>query len=160
MQFAAVFMAGVQAVGALVSGAEERNQLQYSAQVNERNAIYKQQNATLENQLATADANLQRRRGREATAEMSASLAQSGFLVNGDAARAIQASGSEAEMDALSIQYRGLLRARGEQIEAEGLRAQAKADRAAAKAVPAKTLIKAATSALSGYSQMRGMRIA
>lgn len=160
MQFAAVAMFGLQALGAVVGGAEEANQLKYSAEVNDRNAQYKFQNATLENQLATADANLQRRRGREATAEMSASLAQSGFLVNGDAARAIQASASEAEMDALSIQYKGLLRSRGEQIEGAGLKAQANADRAAAKAVPAKTIIKAATSALSGYSSMRGMRIA
>lgn len=143
----------------MVAGAEESNQLAYSAQVNDRNAQYARENATRENQLATADANLQRRRGREATAEQYASFAQSGFLVNGDASAAVQDSANEAELDAMSIQYKGLLRARGSTVEAEGYAAQARADRAARKSIPAKTVLKAATAALSGYAGSKGMKI-
>lgn len=160
MQFAFIALAGLQAAGSLMAGQEEANQLRYSEQQNKVSAQYERQNATLEGKLATADANLQRRRGREAVAEQATVLAQSGFLLNGDAARGIAQSGAEAELDALSIQYKGVLRARQNTAQAEAYEAQARADKAARKAVPMKTALRAATSALSAYSGNRGMRIA
>lgn len=150
----------MQAAGSIISGIEQSNQLDYSARQNRNAAIYQRQNATLENQLATADANAQRRRGRAEVAEMSTGLAQSGFLINGDAAAAIEDSAANAELDALNIQYRGVLRARQNIAQAEAYEAQARADKAAKKAVPIKTVIGAATSALSAYSNAKGMKIA
>ncbi len=160
MEFFAIAAAGVQAAGAIVSGIEQSNQLEFSARQNRNNAIYERQNATLENQLATADANAQRRRGRAEVAEQTTALSQSGFLINGDAASAIQDSAANAELDALNIQYRGVLRARQNIAQAEAYEAQARADKAAKKAMPLKTIIGAATSALTGYSNVRGMKIA
>lgn len=159
MEFFAIAAAGVSAAGAIVSGVEESNMLRYSEQTNKRNAIYERQNATLENQLATADANLQRRRGREHVAEQTAALSQSGFLLTGDATRALEDSATAAEMDALTVQYGGVLRARRNIVAAEGYEAQARADRAARKAVPVKTAIRAATAAMSSYASSGGMKI-
>ncbi len=160
MQFFAIAAAGVQAVGSIVSGMEQANQLEYSARQNRNAAIYERQNATLENQLATADANAQRRRGRAEVAELTTGLSQSGFLLSGDATAAIEDSAANAELDALNIQYRGVLRARQNIAQAESFEAQARADKAAKKAIPIKTVIGAATSALSAYSSARGMKIA
>lgn len=160
MQFIPFVLAGVQTAGAIIGGVEESRQLQYSQRQNEISAMYERDNATMEGRLATADANLQRRRGREAVSEQTVALSQSGFLVNGDASRAIEQSAAEAEMDALTIQYRGVLRSRQSTAQAEAYSAQARADKAARKAVPIKTVVRAATSALSSYGGNRGMRIA
>lgn len=158
MQFAAMFIGGLKAVGSLVSGAEESQNLKEVQRANNLSAAYARQDAQNELRIATADAEAQRRRGRKVVAEQATALAQSGL---GDpSGMLIGQSAAEAELDALNIQYRGELRKRAGDIEADNYLAQADAARRARKTVPIKTIIGAGTNLLSGYASRTGAKVA
>jgi hypothetical protein len=160
MQFAMVFLGGLKAAGSVISGMEESQNLKQVQRTNELNARYARQDATNELRIATADAEQQRRAGRKAVGEQTAAFAQSGFGISDSAVDAITQSATEAELDALQIQYKGSLRNRAGQIEAQGYDAQADAARRARKTVGIKTAINAGVNLLSGYSGKLGMKVA
>lgn len=159
MEFAAIIMGGVKAVGSLVAGAEESANLRAVEQSSRQSALYARQDAHNELRIATADAEAQRRRGRYAVGEQAAAFAQSGFSLTDSAAQAVEQSATEAELDALTIQYKGTLRNRAGQIEAQNYDTQADAARRSRKLVPLKTAIGVATNLLSGYAGKTGGKI-
>ena len=159
MQFVPLFLGGVKALGSIVSGAEESQNLKAQQQAAQLSAQYARDNATNELRISTADADAQRRRGREKVAEQFTGFAQSGFGVTDSATQAVDESQANSELDALNIQYKGTLRNRADLIEAGNYDAQADAARRARKTVPFKTAIGVATNLLSGYAQGSGMKI-
>lgn len=159
MQFAPLFLGGLKAVGSLVAGAEQSAQLKEQQRAAALSASYARDDARNELRISTADAEGQRRRGRSAVAEQTAGFAQSGFAVTGDAVAAIEQSATEAELDALQIQYKGTLRNRAGLIQAGNFDAEADAARRARKTIPFKTAMGVATNLLSGYAGMKGTSI-
>lgn len=159
MQFAPIFLGAVKAVGSIVTGFEESANLKERERVARLNQLYAQQNSSNELRIATADAESQRRRGNEVVAEQATAFAQSGFSVADSATQALEQSAREAELDALTVQYKGSLRSRAYQIESEGYRGEAEAAERARKMIPLKTAISAGTNLLSGYASQQGMRI-
>lgn len=160
MEFAMIALGAVKAVGSIVQGQEEKGILRANEKNARITADYKRQDAALELTLAANDADAKRRAGREVTSEQTASFAQSGFGLGGSAGQAIEDSATYAELDAMSLQYKGVLRSRGSMIEATTADAQADAYKAARKNVNIKTAIGAATHLLSGFSSGRGQAIA
>jgi hypothetical protein len=152
MEFAAIFLGGVKAIGSLVSGAEESVNLKEQQRAANLSASYAADNAHSELVNAAADADTQRRRGRSQTSEQIAGFAQSGFSLTNSAADSITQSATEAELDAMNIQYKGTLRARSDLIERNNDLATADAARRARKLTPVKTAIGVGTNLLSGYS--------
>lgn len=157
MEFAAMFIGGLKAVGSVIAGAEESQNLKATQNAAQMSAIYARQDAANDLRIATADAEAQRRRGRKVVAEQSTALSQSGL---GDpSGMLIGQSLAEAELDALNIQYKGELRARAGEMEAQNYDAQADAARRSRKTVGIKTAIGAGTNLLSGYASKTGARI-
>lgn len=157
---APLILGGLQAVGSVVSGIQQSNNLNAQAQTADINAQYARDDARTELKLATADADAVRRRGREQQAEQFTAFAQSGFGVTDSATASIEDSATQNEYEALMVQYKGALRNRAQLIQANNYTAEAKAARSSARAVPLTTGIKAATQLLSGASSQLGQRIA
>lgn len=155
-----IALGALKAVGTLVQGSEERGILKANQANEETAALYARENASRELQLAANDADAQRRRGREQIGEQTASFAQSGFGFGGSAGQSIEESATNAELDAMTIQYKGVLRARSDSIEAATHVAQADAYKAARKNNVVKTAIGAATNLLSGFASGRGQQVA
>lgn len=160
MEFAAMFIGGMKAVGSLVSGAEESVNLKETQRAATLSASYAADNATNELRVATADADATRRRGRAAVAEQTAGFAQSGFSLTDSAAGSIEQSASEAELDAMNLQYKGTLRNRAELIDRNNSLSAADAARRSRKLTPIKTAIGVGTNLLSGYANSKGAKIA
>ena len=159
MEAAAIILGVTKAVGTVISGAEESANLKEVQRANQLSAMYARENAHNELRIATADAEAQRRQGRKIVSEQIAGFSQSGFGLGASAGLSIEASASEAELDALNIQYKGTLRNRAGQIEAQNYDRAADAARRARKLVPIKTVLGAATNLLSGYASSQGARI-
>ena len=159
MQFIPLFLGGLKAVGTIVAGAEERQNLKATEDAARISAQYKRDDAANELRIATADAEQQRRRGREVLAEQTAAFAQSGFSLTDSAAMSIGQSAAEAELDALKVQYKGVLRNRADLQEAYNYDTQADSARRARKTIGFKTALGAATNLLSGYASYSGMKI-
>lgn len=157
---AMLFLGGLQAVGSIVGGIEERNNARATEQAARLSSLYARQDAANELRIATSDAEKQRRSGRQAVAEQTAAFSQSGFAISDSAAMSVQQSATEAELDAMNIQYKGVLRNRAGMIEAENYEAQADAARRVRKSAMPKAILGAATNLLSGYAKYSGSRIA
>jgi hypothetical protein len=157
--FIPLFLGGLQAIGSVVSGAEQSAQLKATEQTAKANAQMARDDATNELRIATADAEGQRRRGNRIVAEQATAFSQSGFGIADSAMDSLRISSSEAELDAMNVQYKGDLRARGLKSQANAYESEASAAKAARKTIPFKTAIGAATSLLSGYGKMQGARI-
>jgi hypothetical protein len=156
MEFAFIALSVVKAAGAVIGGVEESRQLKANEQSERQAAEYNFQNAHTEAQIATQDAEAQRRRGEQVIGEQTASLGQSGFGLGAGAGQSIEQSASNLELDAMNVLYKGVLRERGEQIGGAQHIGQANAYKAARAAVPIKTAIGAATALLSGAAGPKG----
>lgn len=160
MEAALFLTAGLKAVGSIVSGIEEKNNARATEQAAKLSSIYARQDAANELRIATADAEKQRRSGRQAVAEQTAAFSQSGFAISDSAVMAVQQSETEAELDAMNIQYKGVLRNRAGMIEAENHEATARAARRVRKSAMPKAILGAATNLLSGYASYTGAKVA
>jgi len=93
-------------VGALQAGRSEKRAAEYNAAVDERNAkIVKAQTA--------ADVERQRRAALRRAGSLRASFGSTGFAFEGSALDLMEDNAMEEELDILTIQYSGDLKARG-----------------------------------------------
>lgn len=160
MEFAMFALAGINAVGAVVEGAQEYQNMGAVIDTAEINELYSRQGALDELRVATRDQELIRRRGAQANAEEFAKFAQSGFGVNNFSTQtALAESRTNVEIDALTARYQGQTRARAKRIEAEGFRQQADAAKIARKGIPFKTALNVGTALLSGYKNSVSLKL-
>lgn len=159
MEAAFLILGATKAVGSIIGGMEENNNLKATEDAHRLSSRYARDNAANELRIATADAETQRRQGRVSVSEQIAAFSQSGFGLGGSAGMSITAAAAEAELDALNVQYKGTLRNRALQIEAQNYDIAADAAKRARKAVPIKTAIGAATNLLSGFAGPAGVSI-
>lgn len=160
MEAALFLTAGLKAVGSIVSGIEEKNNARATENAARLSSQYARDDARNELRIATADAEKQRREGRRAVAEQTAAFAQSGFAVSDSATMSIESSAAEAELDALNIQYKGVLRNRSRMIDSQNFDMQADAARRVRKSAMPKAILGAATNLLSGYANYTGTKVA
>lgn len=152
MQFIPFMLGALKAVGTVVEGIGQSRNLKAVQESNRISAVYERENAANELRIATADAEKQRREGRRKVAEQIAGFSQSGFGLSGSPELSVQESAANAELDALGIQYKGVLRNREHLIAAQNYDTAAENARRARKGMPFKILLGAATNLLSGYA--------
>lgn len=148
----ALLIAGtaINALGAIQQGNSARRAADY-------NAAMAEQNAAVELQQAGQREEAKRREARMILGSQRAAFAQSGGGMGGSAADVMQQSAINAELDALTLRYEGVLRARG-------LQAEAASERFAGKQAQRQGYMQAAGSILSGagsymgYQELKGFR--
>lgn len=129
-------------MGALQQGKAASNAAKHNAAVNDRNAL-------IARQQAEEDVNRQRRDTRRRMGSIRARYGASGVTLEGSPLDVIEDSAAEAELDALTIQHQGELKAQGFDINASMDRTRAKVERQAG-------FMKAGTALLSGASKAYG----
>lgn len=104
----AMAFAIVAAVGQLVQGREEANAMRDDAEVEKYRAAIAEQNARQAGQRASAEQERSRRASRQVLGEQRAAIAQTGTTVDfGSNVDIMRQSTTNAELDALNIQYAG-----------------------------------------------------
>lgn len=130
-------------MGALQQGKAASNAAKFNASVADRNAL-------IARQQAEEDVNRQRRDTRRRMGSIRARFGASGVDLAGSPLDVIEDSAAEAELDALTIQHQGELKAQGFDINASMSRTRAKTERQAG-------FMRAGTALLSGASKAASM---
>jgi len=152
---AAIAAAVVGAYGVRQSGKAQEAQMQSQAQADEYNARVQEVNAQTVLQQAGAREDVQRRKNRQLVAAARAAGAENTGLT-GTTVGVIEQTAAEAETDALSIRYGGLLESRGLMGDASLSRYQGKANRKAGLATGRNANLSSAASLLSSASSIYG----
>lgn len=109
----------ISAIGAIRAGQAQAAAANYNAQVAERNAF-------ISRDQAAADEQRQRIQARRKLGAMRAAYGASGISLEGSPLDVLEDSAAEAELDALTIRYKGGVGAMGYEAEAGAQRARAK----------------------------------
>lgn len=108
----------ISAIGAIRAGQAQAAAANYNAQVAERNAF-------ISRDQAAADEQRQRIQARRKLGAMRAAYGASGISLEGSPLDVLEDSAAEAELDALTIRYKGEIGAMGYEAEAGAQRARA-----------------------------------
>lgn len=119
MAFAALAVAAIAAVGALVQGRQEANELRAQGEVEGYHATVAAQNAAAAGQQSSAEQERVRRESRQVLGEQRAAIGESGTSFTGSNVDIMRQSTTMAELDALNIQYQGEMERRGLMSESE-----------------------------------------
>lgn len=109
------------------------------------NAAVARQNAILATQQAAEEERVSRVQGRKAVGQVRANYGASGVTLEGSPQDVIEESAANAELDALTIRHRGVLRAMGFSREADLADFRAKNARRAADNATVATLLQGGT---------------
>lgn len=160
MQFAPLFLAGMQATATIFGGIGKGAQLANDRRIAQANEVYAAQDAVQELRSAALDEGRVRREARETIAEQFAAMATSGLgATSFSASKSLEESATNAEMDALKIRYRGELGARNDTIRSQNFKFQAAADKQAEKFNIIDTVLGAGTQLLGGAAKQQGVKI-
>lgn len=105
------------AVGQLIQGRQQANELRNQADVEQFNIDNAKQNLAITNRQTSAREEALRRSARQALGAQRAAIAQSGTGFGGSNAAIMQQSTANSELDALNLRYAGQLEAAGIQNE-------------------------------------------
>lgn len=97
------------AIGQLVQGRQQRNQIDVQRDIEQFNIKTQEQNAALTGQQTSAREEQVRRSARRALGAQRAAVAQSGTGMGGSNAALMAQSAGSAELDALNVRYAGTL---------------------------------------------------
>jgi hypothetical protein len=160
MAFIPIIMVAATVASAAIAGASAAQQAataKTTAEFNRRLAVSQ---ATTELAVAGLEESKIRREGREAVANQFAGFAQSGLGVGDFTTQAaLKASATAAEMDALTVRYKGQLAATQQRQAAGFYEYEAKVAENKEKLAQISTGLSMGTSLLSGYSRMQGVKI-
>lgn len=141
------------AVGEIASGNAQAAQYQAQAAAAGYNARLARQEAAAVGAQTAREEERQRRTGREAIAEQFTAAAQSGVApMSGSSRLSLEEAATMAELDALTVRYRGQMQARGLREEAKQQDFQKKAARDQAGRAKIAGYIGAGTQILKGVS--------
>lgn len=101
------------AVGALIQGRQQRNEIDRQRDIEQFNIRVGEQNAALAGQQASAREEEVRRRARRALGQQRAAIGQSGTGFSGSNAAIVAESSTNAELDALNVRYAGQMERMG-----------------------------------------------
>lgn len=151
--------AGINAVGALVSGIESSKSSRTQADLAKANAATANQNAKSAFDVGIQKEEGVRRQSAQQLGAQSAAASESGFVSNSGSMLNTQVqSAGEAELDALQTRYQGILQGQAYTDQATNDELQAKAANSNAGNSLINGVIGAGTAALTGYSQFARLR--
>ena len=107
-------------IGAISDANSKSDAYESQAAWNQYNATIDRQNADTALQQSASEQARQNRRARQVMGEQRAATAQSGTGFGGSNADLLDQSATLAELDMLNIAYEGQMRARGQEIQAQG----------------------------------------
>lgn len=148
IETALIASAAISVAAAAASAAAENQQQQAAANAAEYNQKIQNQAAKVAGQQTAAAEDRQRELGRQVIGRQRAAGSETGFAFAGSTADALDQSARNAELDALTIRYKG-------RLEASGLRADAKL-----QGVQAESAKKSATAAIGTGALGAGAAIA
>lgn len=139
---------------AAAGGVAAHQQGQAQADAAEANADIQEINARVAGQQAAAEEGRLRTRARQLISEQRAGVAEAGFELAGSTLDMLEQSSREAELDALTIRYRGHLAQAGLMADADQQRAQASTAGTAGRVGLLAGLTGAATTAAGGRAEL------
>lgn len=149
-------LASTAAAGTAAVAAHQQGQAQANAA--EANADIQEMNARVATQQATEEESRLRTRARQIISEQRAGVAESGFALSGSTLDMLEQSEREAELDALTIRYKGHLARAGLLADADQQRAQAGTARAAGRAGLLTGLLGTGAAAAGGRAELQRAR--
>jgi hypothetical protein len=145
-----------QVIGAISDANSKSDAYESQAAWNQYNATIDRQNADTARQQSASEQARQNRRARQVMGEQRAATAQSGTGFGGSNADLLDQSATLAELDMLNIAYEGQMRARGQEIQAQGEDYSAGVNKGNAKRAKRAGIFNAGRSLLTGASRGYG----